>query len=192
MQAAIYADKAVEENKLEAVVFAVETIGRHLPRLGGFAVVVTRAELDRQLPRVNRRQVDSAIVETGTPWSDRSFTAFVTANDLGASDVNVGFCYGRARNAGGNIIISAARLEQTDMLGLTLHESGHAVGLVQPDMEQYDRISNFAGHCGNSCVMETVNGPRDMRVVVDKILANTVTIGFCGDCHGFMQRAHLA
>ncbi len=191
MRLEVFVDTAVAAESVEAVQFALDTFREQTPQLALAHPEVTRTELDYLLPQ-HGKQTDSAVIESVTPWNNRSFDVYLTSRDLGASDARIAYCYGRSRFAGGALIMSAARLDSVDLFGLTLHESGHAVGLVGEDKPQYDATSRFEGHCSNACVMEAVNNPDDMRRVTTTVLAKTTTVGFCDDCADHLHKVRLA
>ncbi len=191
MQAHILAETGVPASKLEAVSLAIETIGRRLLRFGVLDVNTTTGNLEESLPRIGS-QVDSAIITSVPPWEDRSMHVMVVKSDLGASDAGLNFCYGRSAHASGNFIVSAARLNEEEIFGATVHEAGHAVGLVTREMPQYDERSSFDGHCRNDCVMQAVNTLEEMRQTTRHVLGNMAVAGFCGDCDSYLQKVHLA
>lgn len=185
------AEAGVPRGKIEAVSFAIETVGRRLLRFGGVEVHTAIGSLDEQLPRIGD-QIDSATINDIPAWEDSSMHVMVVRSDLGASDARLNFCYGRSRYASGNFIVSAARLSEEEILGAAVHEAGHAVGLVAPDMPQYNSSSSFDGHCVNECVMQAVNTLEEMRGTTRHVLGNMATAGFCDDCDGHLQKVHLA
>ncbi len=191
MQANILAEAGVPLGKLEAVGFAMETVGRRLLRFGGVDVNTAIGSLEEQLPRIGG-QIDSAVIGDIPAWEDGSMHIMVVKSDLGASDARLNFCYGRSRYASGNFIVSAARLNEEEIIGATVHEAGHAVGLVSSDMPQYDGNSSFDGHCVHECVMQAVNTLEEMRRATRHVLGNMAVAGFCDDCDSHLQKVHLA
>jgi predicted Zn-dependent protease len=171
----IFYEQGVEDNYLDATKLAHEA----LYAIGGAAPVISLKPLSLELPELATGQVDSAFINTVMPEAGVS-ALFITARDLGAVGLN--FCFGRSAFNQRAAIVSSHRISDTTMFGLSLHELGHSVGLVGEDAQQYDRVSRFAGHCANTCVMEPVNSIVEMDAAVTKYIANPMTAGFCQPC----------
>lgn len=132
-----------------------------------------------QLPLLPTGQVDSAFINLVKP-EDEVTALIITQRDLGGMGLN--FCFGRALFNGRAAIVSTNRVGAATLFGLTLHELGHSAGLVAECSTQYDRVSSFAEHCANTCVMEPVNTLNAMDKAVDKYMDSKLTFGFCDPC----------
>lgn len=180
--AEIFAEPAVAQEHLIA---AASSIVRLADSMGfrGDPDVSLQTLADDVLTLNRRGQVDRTVIDT-MPYDDK-LRLIVTARDLGVGDAEtarLSFVFGTSRL--GRVIMSTQRLQTTDDFGaLTLHEAGHAEGLVQASQRNYDRLSSFSGHCVNRCVMLPGNSYTDMRSMVKRYQSDDP---FCGDCSDFL------
>lgn len=144
---------------------------------------------DEQLTTNRRGQVDCTVIDNLPAFVNGGLTVVVTSRDLGVGDDYprpLNFLYGISHKGRGNLLMSTHRMRTTgDFAALTLHESGHSFGLVEAGQPNYDRISSFAGHCVNPCVMQPGNDYADLQKMVRQ---NQSRDPFCGDCSGFLGR----
>lgn len=145
--------------------------------------------IEESVLAVNRKgQVDAAVLDTITPFTLGGLSMLIVSRDLGVGDTYprpLNFVYGVSTMAKGNLVVSTHRMQSVGMFQtLTLHEAGHAVGLVTDTAPNYDRVSSFAGHCVKRCIMRPGNNISDMQ----KLTRDAHVHGpFCGDCSGYLR-----
>jgi predicted Zn-dependent protease len=183
---------SVSERSLEAIEFGVELIGAQLPRLGGLQVEPEPINED-ELAMLNPTQVDGDALLNSVPnWPETGVLAVAIAQDLGHKQTN--FLFGLSKFEAGKAIFSTFRLEDSPvaLAGLVAHELGHVFGLVGQHKPNYDRISQFAGHCVNPCLMQPVNTKEEMIVAANMVADRPAQSGFCDDCTGHLRQVHIA
>lgn len=147
---------------------------------------------DRVLRMNSRGQIDESVINDLAPLRNGGLTFVVVSKDLGVPDSyprQLNFLFGVSNKNTGNVILSTHRMQTVeDVQALALHESGHSVGLVSETARNYDRLSSFAGHCVNDCVMVPGNSYADMVKMRSRI---EQPHPFCGDCTGFLSRMRI-
>lgn len=175
MNANIRYESGIQPEYVEAAELAYLTIGK----ASNETVNINASPLELSLPTLPSGQYDSEWIERVSADKGSSFLV-ITNQDIGAKSLD--FCYGRSAFNRRASIVSASRITPVTMTGLALHEIGHSLGLVETSVARYDRISRFAGHCANTCVMEPINNIDEMNGTVDKMLSCPHSGGFCAEC----------
>lgn len=192
MNAVLFHDQYVEPVDQEALVAGLVDIGEQLGRAGGLEIVTGEIDGD-SFTKLPSGQVDSgAVLDSFPAWPQRSLVVVATGLDLGAKGLN--FLFGRSSLASGKAIFSTHRLggNALAIMGVEIHELGHAYGLVGDHESRYDRVSRFAGHCMNDCIMRPANDLREMLEGADRIRHMPETSGFCDDCANHLNRIQFA
>ena len=175
MNANVYYEHGVSDSHVDAAVLATQTMGNLVNR----STAINVRCLDIELPELQTGQVDSTFIDK--VHVDESTSAlFVMSRDLGVVGLN--FVFGSSAFNRRVAIVSSSRVDETSMFGLVLHESGHMEGVVDEISPQYDRVSQFAGHCANDCVMQPVNNINDMKATAEKVMSCPHSAGFCNMC----------
>jgi hypothetical protein len=193
MKASIHVEPGVNEAAIGAAVCATDILGSNLPpSLGGLEADVVR--LDHHFPSIpGHNQVDASFIECGDlpAWADESLNVFVTNRPL---RLGRAVLHGYARIGDGIAIASAARLDRNnphvplELLAVTLHESGHAFGLVNEGARQYNRATD---HCGNLCIMESGAEREPIDVAKLALGERGIQGGFCQDCRDDLSRLSI-
>lgn len=192
MKATLLHDQYVTPNDQEALVAGIVTIGEQLEGVGGLSVDVGYLDDDR-LDTLPTGQVDSEAALDALPaWYNRSLVVIATGLDLGRRGRD--YLFGLSSIGRGKIIFSTHRLGGNTLaiMGVEVHELGHAFGLVDEREQRYDRMSRFAGHCANDCIMRPANNLQEMREGTDRIRRLHNTSGFCDGCADHLHRVHFA
>lgn len=189
MNARVLYETGVTQGELTAVEYGLRAVGLQIPQLGGLSVSSSRIQYET-LSVLPSGQVDASVIDSLPSWTGQTANVVLTSRDLGHEGLN--FIFGMSKYGQGNAILSSARLAQEELLALAVHELGHAFFLVTETSRQYDRVSAFAGHCTNPCVMQPVNNIDDMQLAYEKVLAAPAAAGFCDDCRSDLSRLHFA
>lgn len=185
MHANIYYESDVTAQTLEAANIGLRTIALQMPQFGRMTMS-THDIGDSVLRTLVNGQVATDVLSDIVPWSNGGPNLILTARDIGHRSVN--YLFGISQFGTGNALISSHRLEDEEVYALTTHELGHAFSLVREDASQYDKVSVFAGHCINTCVMKPVNSKEDMRLAFSTIAHNPACGGFCDNCRSDLRK----
>lgn len=180
--AEILAEPAVTQEHLIAATISIVRLADSMGFRGD--PDVSFKTIQNNVLTLNRNgQIDRTVIDA-MPYEDK-LRLIVTARDLGVGDAErarLNFVFGTSRL--GRVIMSTQRLQTSDDFGaLTLHEAGHAEGLVQTSQSNYDRLSSFGGHCVNQCLMLPGNSYTDMQSMVRRYHSHNP---FCDDCSDFL------
>lgn len=192
MKAILLHDQYVTPNDREALVTGIVQIGEQLGGVGGLSVDVGTLDGDR-LGKLPTGQVNSAATLNSLPvWYNSSLVVVATGLDLGHRDMN--YLFGQSSMGKGRAVFSTHRLKGNALaiIGVEVHELGHAFGLVDRREQRYDRISRFAGHCVNDCIMRPANNLQEMLQGADRISRLWGTSGFCDGCADHLHKVHIA
>jgi hypothetical protein len=187
MRAAVFTEPGVSSLSLSAAVCGVEALGRNLPNTGGLQVETDRLDYFPTV-RNNPSVVDPDFINSAPQWADGAFNLFVTGRRLGNQAL-----HGRGLHGRGLAIVSTYGLSGLEdaaafeLAASTVHESGHAFGLVEPTSARFNRAT---AHCGNLCVMQTGSrtDPHRLARITSLVANSALTGGFCGDCSADLQR----
>ncbi|MBC7581662.1 hypothetical protein H7097_02210 [Aeromicrobium sp.] len=192
MRALLVHETGVSDQSLEAIQFGIEVVAAQLTGVGG--IQVESQAISSGLPIMgNSDQVDSdTLLESFQAWPNRTLLVMAIAKDLGHKGVN--FLFGQSKFSEGKVVFSTARLEDSPLaiIGVVSHEIGHAYGLVSEHKPNYDAVSQFAGHCVNPCVMQSVNDKGEMIRSAGMIQTRPEQSGFCDDCVVDLRAVHFA
>jgi hypothetical protein len=186
MKAAILCEPGISELDLSAAYCGVEALGRNLPNIGGLQVVTEKLDYFPNIPG-NPDVVDPDFMDGVGQWVNGYFNLFVTGRRLGTQAL-----HGRALKGAGLAAVSTYGLSNVEdhvalqLAAATIHESGHAFGLVDKGSSRYDRIT---GHCGNLCVMQAGSrtDPHQLDRVTSLVRNAASTGGFCNGCSTDLQ-----
>ncbi|QQS20027.1 hypothetical protein IPL85_01020 [Candidatus Saccharibacteria bacterium] len=191
MPVTLYYDRYITTADYDAIYWGIEAVGRLLTRLGGLAF--SRERLEGDLSTLPSGQVDApGILDALPAWNGMGLTVVATGRDLGHPGMN--YLFGQSSFARGKAIFSTCRLADNPaaISGLVTHELGHSFGLVRRDANNYARLSSFAGHCANPCIMRPANNKQEMLAGIAMMLLKPETSGFCGDCVTVLGNVHVA
>jgi predicted Zn-dependent protease len=191
MRALLAYESDLATPELDAITLGVEAVGTQVAAVGGLQLETIPTSND--FPRLPSFQVDGdGLLDSFPNWPDNSLFIIATAQDLGHRETN--FLFGLSKYALGKAIFSTHRLGDSPLAitGLVAHELGHSFGLVGEHKANYDRLSRFAGHCINTCLMQPVNTKQEMIKAAGSIAERPETSGFCDDCAADLRRVHFA
>ncbi len=189
----------VEKHTLtpQHIEFAEIGINNVYHRMGLQAVVNTIEYPYRSYPEYrNSGQVSTAILAGHECWQGGGLNVWATGRDLTSYDGSVNYAFGVAGHDG-HVVVSSHRLDledphnPTEFLTVVTHESGHAMGLVDPRKPNHDSRYGFGGHCNQSCTMEAANNRNHIIESRNRLLNNIGSAGFCGYClYDLAKRGH--
>jgi len=183
MKASIVVEPGVSESAIGAAVYATNVLASNLPAtLDGLQADVVR--LDDRLPHSSYQDngVEASFIHEAPAWADESFNLFVTRRELYLGREAL---HGYALAGNGIALVSAAKLDRSnpdepfELFAVSLHEAGHAFGLVHPRARQYNHATD---HCGNTCTMQAGAERAPIDCVKLALGWSGLQGGFCSDC----------
>ena len=186
MKANICFDSEYNPSAIRAVEIALHIFQRKLRGIGGLAASAFQFQNDLTINAEG--QVDSlATLQRLVPWHEGRLHVLLTDRPLFYDDLEV--AGGAAQALGAAIISTAACGEnQATIAATTIHEVGHAFGLVPAGSSHHSQEIN-RGHCVNRCAMQDgATIKNGIYEGLEALRAVALGYGFCDPCSGYLER----
>lgn len=187
MRALITVESNVSDSVLRVATAGLGLLGRQLQNLGGLKIDTLRLGASQNFlghRHNNLKQVDDSFIRGLEHWANKSLNLYVTARPLSADK------FGDSIFGGGIAVVSGTNKWPRELAAITIHESVHAFGLVNPDSAR----AEAGHHCGNLCIMHAIDDLSQAELLNNAAQhpgLNGSTAGLCGDCRSDLHNAYV-